>query len=94
MSEDSTKPALAVVPLREFNLRDIPDMMRKTAAAIEAGDYGVVGEVALVLMGDTLEVFGWGRVQDGTSTAALLGAGHLRLLRACERHGREDAQGD
>lgn len=91
MSEN--KPHLQVVPLREFNLRDIPNMLRQTADAIEAGSYGDVNEAALVLMGDTLEVFGWGRVQDGTSTATLLAAGNLRLVRSVERMGREDGHG-
>jgi hypothetical protein len=80
---------LKVVPLREHNLRHIPQMLRQMADDVEAGKYGVVSEIALVLMGDTLEVFGWGHVQDGTSSAALLAAGHLRLIQACERHGRE-----
>lgn len=77
-----------VVSLYETNSRDIPAMLRKMAEDIEAGRYGEVGEAALVLYGDTLEVFGWGSAQDGTSSSLLLQAGAMRLIRAVESHGR------
>lgn len=83
-------PKLAeVVSLYETNSRDIPAMLRKMADDIEAGCYGDVGEAAMVLYGDTVEVFGWGGAQDGASSALLLQAGAMRLIRTVERHGRE-----
>lgn len=86
----SEAPKLAeVVSLYETNSRDIPAMLRKLADAISAGEYGEVGEAAFVLCGDTLEVFGWGVDQDGASTAVMLQAGAMRLIRAVEAHGRE-----
>lgn len=85
-----SKPKLAeVVSLYETNSRDIPAMLRKMADDIEGGTYGEVGEAAVVLCGDTLEVFGWGAAQDGCSSATLLQAGAMRLIRAVEGHGRD-----
>ena len=82
-------PKLAeVVSLYETNSRDIPAMLRRMADDIEAGTYGDVSEAAFVLCGDTLEVFGWGPDQDGATSATLLQAGAMRLIRAVERHGR------
>lgn len=79
-----------VVSLYEANSRDIPAMLRRLADDIEAGRYGDdVGEAACVILGDTMEVFGWGTVQDGASSATLLQAGAMRLIRAVESHGRE-----
>jgi hypothetical protein len=77
-----------VVQLPVGNLRDVPGMLRELAAGIEAGRYGEVSEAAVVILGDELEVFGWGELQDCRSSAGLLAAGNLRLVRAIERHGR------
>lgn len=85
----SDKPAIAeVVSIYETNFRDIPSMLRKLADDIEANEFGPVGEAAVVIMGDTLEVFGWGEIQDGSSSAVMLQAGAMRLIRAVESHGR------
>lgn len=78
-----------VVPLYETNFRDVPAMLRRLADDIEAGKYGEVREGATVLMGSELEVFGWGQDQDGASTAIMLQAGAMRLIRAVESHGRD-----
>ena len=86
----SDAPHLAeVVSLYETNVRDVPAKLRQTADDIEAGRYGAVGEVALVLLGDTMEVFGWGEVQDGGSSALLLQAGAQRLINMVEQHGKK-----
>lgn len=84
-----SEPTIAeVVSLYETNSRNVIAMLRGLADDIEAGKYGEVGDVAAVINGDTVEVFGWGPAQDGGSTALLLQAGALRLIRAVERNGR------
>lgn len=79
---------MKVVTLQDQNFRQIPETLRLIADQIEAGDFGVVGEVALVVMGDTTEVFGVGPRSDGSSTACMLMAGAMRLVGAVESHGR------
>lgn len=79
---------LKVVSLYESNSRDPVATLRVIADAIEAGKYGPVGSVALVLMGDTTEVFGMGDDATGPSIASLLYAGFLRLVKPLEGHGR------
>jgi len=63
--------------------------LRRLADEIEAGDWGAVDTCAVVIMGDTLEVFGSGTDSAGPSVAVLLQAGILRIARAVERHGRD-----
>jgi hypothetical protein len=82
------KPDLKVVTLQESNFRDPVATLRKIADNIEAGEYGDVGTVALVLLGDTMEVFGLGRDSEATSVSLLLNAGLLRLARTVERRGQ------
>lgn len=90
----TTPPTLKVVELYENNYRDPVATLRTIANQIEAGEYGAVGCAALVLMGDTVEVFGMGVKSDGAETAVLLYAGALRLTRAVERHGQEGTDGE
>lgn len=78
-----------VVQLRDSNFRDPSATLRKIADEIEAGDYGAVGSVAVVVLGDTMEVFAMGEDAEAPSAALLLHAGFLRLSRAIEEHGRE-----
>ena len=78
-----------VVVLQKSSFRDTVTTLRLIADGIERGDYGEVSEVALVLFGDTVEVFGFGPTSDAASTALLLQAGALRLTTAVERHGRD-----
>lgn len=85
----SEKPTLNVVTIRDHSLRDHSAMLRRVADNIDAGEYGAVGEIALVVMGDQLHVFGFGPAQDGTSTTALLQAGAMRQIYAIASHGRE-----
>ncbi len=85
----SDKPLLSVVEtLYESNMRDIPATMRYVADQIEAGEFGHVGEAAFVLMGDKVEVFGWGEIQDGCTTAVLLQAGASLMIDEVKWHGR------
>lgn len=76
-----------VVALYEQNMRQIPEMLRLLANNIENGDYGEVGEATCVVMGDTLEVFGWGPHCDGTSSAVMLQAGAQKLIDQVKNHG-------
>lgn len=79
---------LKVVTLRESNFRDPAATLRVIADQIDNGEYGAVGCAGLVLMGDTVEVFGMGEDSEGPSVALLLHAGFMRLARAVEEHGR------
>lgn len=78
--------------LRETTLRDGPAGLRQLADDIESGKYGKVGCVGAVILGDTLEVFGWGdglmRDGIGPSVATLFAAGNLRLVKSIEEHGK------
>lgn len=79
---------LKVVQLRASNFRDPVAALRKIADEIEAGDYGAVGSVGVVLLGSRMEVFGAGEDSEAPSTALLLHAGFLRLSRSIEEHGQ------
>ena len=81
--------AAAVVTLFDSNYRDPVATLRQVADEIEAGAYGDVGSVGVVLLGDTMNVFGMGRDSDGPAVALLLHAGFMRLSSAIEGHGRD-----
>lgn len=78
-----------VITLYESNMRNPVATLRKIADQIEAGKYGSVGCLGLVLLGDTMEVFGAGEDSEGPSVAVLLHAGFTRISNAIETHGRE-----
>lgn len=80
----------AIVSLVESNHRDPVAEMRRIADRIESGEFGAVGCVAIVLLGDTMEVFGMGEDSTPPSVGVLLHAGFLRMSRAIEEHGREE----
>lgn len=82
-----SKPDLKVVPIFEY--RNAVSALRHIADEIEAGTYGDVGSVGVVLMGNTVEVFGMGMDSDGAEIATLLNAGALRLTLEVANHGRE-----
>lgn len=82
-----SKPDLNVVPVFEY--RTAVTALRNIADAIEAGEYGEVGSIGIVLMGDTVEVFGAGMDSGGPAIATLLNAGALRLVMEVANHGRE-----
>lgn len=68
----------SVIP--SAKLQDVAAMLRGLADNIDAGKYGDVSEAAVVILGDELRVFGYGRA-DGPATHYLLccGAERLRL---------------
>jgi hypothetical protein len=78
-----------IVTLYNSNARDPVATLRKIADQIEAGEYGDVGSVGLVLLGDTMEVFGMGDDAAGPSIGILLHAGFQRISNAIERHGKD-----
>lgn len=78
-----------VVTLYESNHRDPVATLREIADEIERGDYGSVGSAGLVILGDTMEVFGMGEDAEAPSVALLLHAGFMRMSRAVEEHGRD-----
>lgn len=79
---------MKVVELRKSNFRDPSATLRVIADEIDAGKYGDVGSVGLVLLGDTFEVFGMGKDSEGPSIALMLHAGFMRLSGAIEEHGK------
>lgn len=82
MSQQQPTPNLTVVELYPSNLRQPAATLRRIADEIDAGEYGVVHELALVLHGDAVEVFGIGPEQDGGTTHLLLHAGAAKLAMA------------
>ena len=78
-----------VVELYPTNFRDPVATLRVIADEIESGKYGDVGTVALVLFGDTMEVFGMGVDSGGPTIGMLLHAGFSRISNALDYHGRE-----
>lgn len=77
-----------LVVLHGTNFRDPVKTLRIIADGIEAGEYGAVGCVGLVLLGDKCEVFGMGEDAEAPSVALLLHAGFAKLSRAVEEHGQ------
>lgn len=74
--------------LYESNHRDVVKTLRAIADQIEEGKFGAVGSAGVVILGDTLEVFGMGEDSEAPSVGLLLHAGFLRLSKALEEHGR------
>ncbi len=80
-------PDLKVVTLQDSNFRDPVATLRKIADEIESGDYGEVACVGVVLLGNTMEVFGFGPDSEAPSVGMLLHAGFMRMSKAIEEHG-------
>lgn len=80
-------PLAEVVTLYESNNRNPSATLRVIADAIDTGEYGEVGCVAVALLGKTMEVFSAGPDSEGPSAALLLHAGFMRLSKAIEEHG-------
>ncbi len=78
---------LKVVSLNESNFREAVPTLREIIKEIERGDFGSIGCGALVLMGDTIEVFGFGPDSETPSVATLLYAGFLKLMKPMAEHG-------
>lgn len=81
-------PELKVVTLQDSNFRDPVATLRKIADEIESGNYGEIGTVGVVLLGNTMEVFGFGADSEAPSVALLLHAGFMRLSKSIEEHGQ------
>ena len=79
---------LKVVDLYDSNHRDLVATLRRIADDIEAGEYGEVGCAALVIMGDSTEVFGMGEDSEPPSIALLLHGGFMKLSGAIAYHGK------
>lgn len=82
-----SKPDLKVVELCFPNSRDPVASLRGLADDIEAGVYGTVGTVAVAMLADKLNVFGFGADCEGPSTAVVLHAGFMKLNIAILEHG-------
>lgn len=78
---------MKVVELYNSNFRDVVATLRGIADAIEDNKYGPVGCAALVLLGDTLEVFGMGPDSEAPSVGMLLNAGVMKLTKPFLDHG-------
>lgn len=79
-----------IVTLYDSSLRDPAATLREIADEIEAGRYGQeISTVGVVLLGDTMEVFGAGDDSAGPSVALLLHAGFQRISNAIEQHGKD-----
>lgn len=76
-----------VKTIYESNFRDVPATLRRIADEIEAGSYGEVSCVGLVLLGDSLEVFGIGPDSEAPSIALVLNAGVMKLTMPVLHHG-------
>lgn len=77
-----------VIVLRDSNFRDPVATLRIIANEIEAGSYGEIGSIGLVLLGDTMEVFGMGEESTPSTVALLFNAAIIRLASAIEQHGK------
>lgn len=70
-----------VVPLPVSPLRDIPEMLRQWADAIEAGEHGTAHSCVLVLDAGRLEVAFFGDGEASLSAHFLLHAGAAVMMR-------------
>lgn len=77
-----------VVPIYNSNFRQVPETLRFIAKEIEAGKYGDVGCAGLVIVGDTMEMFGMGEDADAPSVALLFQAALLRFAKSIEEKGK------
>jgi hypothetical protein len=84
-----------VVTLYDDNhRRPVSETLRQFADRIDAGEFGHVGSAAVVIMGDTLEVEGFGPDSEPCSLTCILQAAAMRVIREIERHGRNNPDGD
>jgi hypothetical protein len=77
-----------IVTLYESNFRDPVATLRAIADGVEAGKYGDVASVGIVVLGNTMEVFGGGEDNELCSLAVLFHAAFMRLCGFVESHGR------
>lgn len=69
---------MSVHAIDSVTLQDVPMMLRRLADAIDAGAHGDVDAAVVVIRGDDIEVFGYGRA-DADGAHRLLGSGQRRL---------------
>lgn len=64
-SENDSESNVVPISTHVRDLRDIPGLLRQMAANIEAGEYGDVPTLLIVMprMGDWPQIFGWGDVE-------------------------------
>lgn len=79
-------PKLVQFPTPDY--RDPVKALRNLADEIESGKWGEVGSCGVVVMGDTMEVFGSGLDSDGPAIALLFAAAAHRFASEIEGHGR------
>jgi hypothetical protein len=82
-----SQPELKVVEFPYTNITDIVASIRELADDIEAGLYGDVTAFGAALLGDKMEVFGFGG-EGAPSIGLLLHAGFMRISASLERHGQ------
>lgn len=70
---------MSVVTFTTSTLRDVPTKLRELAASIEAGEHGYVSCCAVVLLVDTVRVFGYGDDSAAPMVAMVLRAGAAQL---------------
>jgi hypothetical protein len=78
---------LKLATLYESNRLDTVKTLRLIADQVEAGKYGDVGSCAVVMMGNTLEVFGMGPDSVGPTIHLVLCAGAAKFQAALLEHG-------
>jgi len=76
--------------IHDSTLRDHVAKLRELADSIEAGNYGEVGCVAVVVLGQQCTVLGFGPDSEAPSVGMLLHAGFLQLSQSLANHGEEE----
>jgi hypothetical protein len=83
-----TGPVL--IPYPHVSLAAVADHLRKVADKIDKGDFGAVGCCSVVVLGNKLNVFGFGSDAAGPSCAAVLMAGAHQLIETIVHHGESN----
>lgn len=87
MSKDQSISVPKLHVVYPTNFREVVPTLRRVADEIEAGEHGDVSSLGIVLMGNSMEVFGMGVDADGPAIALLFQAAALRFAKAIEEHG-------
>lgn len=64
------------------------DQLRLLADRIDAQEYGEIEVIGLALMGNSFEVFGYGKLGTSAYVVGVFEAGILRLVKQMEQHGQ------
>lgn len=73
-----------VTTIYASNFRDVSATLRHIADQIDAGEWGVITDAALVLRAGRCEVFGFGPKAQASRSIATLEAGKAMLVRSIE----------